>query len=129
MTSIWTLYSERRPTKEDADVEGKIYIRTCCTICHLPWDYVVTGNGSENTVWCRTADLDRATGFQKPRKLHSAWREPKEAQWSGNRLTWIARRSTGTATWGPLACSDVRRDDDILGWQPCDPPPVWEDET
>lgn len=126
--SIWTLYSERRPTREDADGEGHVYWRLDKTICTAHWSDPTAAN-HHRAMWCRTADHDRATGFQKPRKLHSAWREPKEAQWSGNRLRWIACRSTGTATWGVLACSDVRRDDDILGWQPCDPPPVWEDET
>lgn len=124
--SIWTLYSERRPTKEDADASGNVAITNGHNLAKTNWDDIHPG--LDGAQWARTADVLRATGFQKPRKLHSAWREPKEAQWSGNRLTWIARRSTGTATWGLLACSDVRRDDDILGWQPCDSPPVWEDE-
>lgn len=36
--SIWTAYAERRPTKEDADAEGRIYWRLDRTICHTPWD-------------------------------------------------------------------------------------------
>lgn len=130
-TSIWTRYADRRPTREDADGGGLVVYRwpdlTDEQIGVFRWDRDCWSRTP--TDWCCRADLDRATGYVKPRKLNSAWRELRADSWEDQAVgIWVYGRN-GCVSMAHNASTAALLADGWTHWQPCDPPAVWEDET
>lgn len=127
--NIWTRYADRRPTKEDADADGFVYA--------LGLDGYMRTRHVEDAAWridplpwARPADVLRATGYVKPRKLHSAWRELRADSWSDRRMVYVLDLGgTVERTGGPFSYTTaIALGNYWTHWQPCDPPKVWEDE-
>lgn len=123
--NIWTSYAERRPTKEDADLFGHVVTRTHDGRIENAL-YTYRGYDPPLEHWCRTSDLDRATGYVKPRKLHPAWRELRADSWRRAATVWVFRVDERPVCLTIAAFNAF--DAGYTHWQPCDPPPVWEDE-
>lgn len=125
--SIWTAYAERRPTKEDADAHDKVLIIfSDRSALMYRWDFDPISKGA---VWARTADVLAATGYVKPRKLHSAWKPVSEANWNGIKsIWWLPNENLPPSVFRATAAE--MREDRRGFWQlyPHQTPPVWEDE-
>lgn len=126
--SIWTRYADRRPTKEDADADGFVYA--------LGLDGYIRTRHVEDAAWridplpwARPADVLRATGYVRPRKLHSAWRELRADSWDGSRCVVLLDALRGHTVSQPrISLAHTTKLSHWTHWQPCDPPKVWEDE-
>lgn len=125
--SIWHSYAERKPTAEDADAEGFVTILNAGTLWPRSWNALAWA--SRPLPWARTADVLRATGYVKPRKLHPAWRELREDSWDGFQWRWMLDGSGDGAVQLMYTKAGGAHHDGWTHWQPCDLPPVWEDET
>lgn len=120
--SIW--HYDCKPTAEDADAEGFVTILDDGALYPRPWD--TSAWVMRPLPWARTADVLRATGYVKPRKLHPAWRELDVHGWEG--LRWVALLLDGVAALAFTTTRDARGFG-YTHWQPCNPPAIWEDET
>ena len=125
--NIWTSYAERRPTEADANSYGCIMqIDGCGNLRFGYWK-----DAGSLVSWARTADVLRATGYVTPRKLHPAWRELRADSWNAGRMFFVLCQEGGVPrTGGPfLYTTPIALGNHWTHWQPCDPPPVWEDEA
>ena len=124
--NIWTSYAERRPTIEDSDncggvmaIDGEGYL------CRLFW----AAQCNPTEAWARTADILRATGYVKPRKLHPAWRELRPDSWAGVQEVWLLNEKTPKPAREYCLTNEAIRAC-YTRWLPAPPPPpVWEDEA
>lgn len=126
--NIWTSYAERRPTKEDADYDACVFYLWSNGRVDRAW-WAVSFDETPPDSWARTADVLRATGYVRPRKLHRAWRELREDSWDGFQWRWMLDGSGDGAVQLMYTKAGGAHHDGWTHWQPCDLPPVWEDET